>query len=179
MSMVLPDGWAGVGHVPLLVGLAVAEAVEALAPGAEPRIKWPNDVLLGGRKLAGVLCESRRGGVVVGVGVNLSRPREARPRELSTVVVSLEEEHGITLARNVLAGVVLDRFEALATVSGDALGPAALAALGARDALAGRAVVCDQIGPGVAVGIAPDGALLLDRGQGAPVRVVAGGVRLR
>jgi BirA family biotin operon repressor/biotin-[acetyl-CoA-carboxylase] ligase len=178
MSMALPDGWVAAGHLPLLVGLAVAEAVESLVPGVTPRIKWPNDVLLGGRKLAGVLCEARRGGVVVGVGVNLSKPRVGRPGELIGIATSLEEEHGSSLARSSLAGVILDRFEVLATGSVDALAPAALAALGARDALVGRSVVCYQAGPGVAAGIAPDGALLLDRGDGARVRVVAGGVRL-
>jgi BirA family biotin operon repressor/biotin-[acetyl-CoA-carboxylase] ligase len=83
------------GLVPLAAGLAVARA--AAAAGARPRIKWPNDVLVDGRKLAGVLCEIRRspaGGevVVVGIGVNVAHapgdfPGEWRERSTSLAIV--------------------------------------------------------------------------------------------
>jgi BirA family biotin operon repressor/biotin-[acetyl-CoA-carboxylase] ligase len=71
-----PDRAAQLGFV---AALAVADAVRELAPGlGEPACKWPNDVLLGGRKIAGILLESEMGKsgdlafVVVGVGVNLA-----------------------------------------------------------------------------------------------------------
>jgi BirA family biotin operon repressor/biotin-[acetyl-CoA-carboxylase] ligase len=60
--------------VPLAAGLAVAEGVERLA-GIASRLKWPNDVMVGGAKLAGILTEVEPGGgVVLGIGVNLSVP---------------------------------------------------------------------------------------------------------
>lgn len=52
----------------LLAGLAVCRAVEAYAPGA--RVKWPNDVLLGGRKCAGILTRTRGGFIHIGIGIN-------------------------------------------------------------------------------------------------------------
>lgn len=73
------------GLIPLGVGLALAQGAALL--GARPRLKWPNDVLLDGRKLAGVLCEVRRlpqGGeaVVIGVGVNVRHGLEDFAPEL-------------------------------------------------------------------------------------------------
>src|SRR5919199_45127 len=65
----------------LVAGAAVAEAVAELT-GLEPAIKFPNDVLLGGRKVAGILAEARDGRVVVGIGVNVNVPAEQLPREV-------------------------------------------------------------------------------------------------
>lgn len=89
VSVVLPhvDGMP-LGWVPLLAGLAVREAVHA-ASGLECVLKWPNDVLVpsdGDRKLAGILCEWTQGGVVVGVGVNVSSPRARLPLPSATSV---------------------------------------------------------------------------------------------
>ena len=57
---------------PLAVGLAVADAVGQFAPPTEqPMLKWPNDVLLCGRKLAGILCERHGNNVIAGIGVNV------------------------------------------------------------------------------------------------------------
>lgn len=64
---------------PLLAGLSIAEAVEHVAPSIHPQIKWPNDVLIDGAKLAGVLCERELtprqtggSGVVIGIGINVN-----------------------------------------------------------------------------------------------------------
>ena len=78
MSVVCrPSDLGGVEHLSLRVGLAVAETIERLFPDL-PRltVKWPNDLLLGGRKLAGILCEARwEGGtpawVIAAVGLNV------------------------------------------------------------------------------------------------------------
>lgn len=62
--------------VPLAAAVSLAEAVESLQPGVEVRLKWPNDLVAGGGKLGGILCQSRVAGsaawVVVGLGVNLA-----------------------------------------------------------------------------------------------------------
>ncbi len=67
--------------LPLAVPLAVCEAAEALAPGTPCRVKWPNDVWVEGRKLAGVLIEARpqEGWGVIGVGLNLAISPEEFP----------------------------------------------------------------------------------------------------
>jgi BirA family biotin operon repressor/biotin-[acetyl-CoA-carboxylase] ligase len=82
--------------LPLSIPLAVAEAAEELAPGIECGVKWPNDVLVGRRKLAGVLIEARPrdGWAVVGVGLNLTIAPDEFPRELRETATSLTIECG-------------------------------------------------------------------------------------
>jgi BirA family biotin operon repressor/biotin-[acetyl-CoA-carboxylase] ligase len=89
-----PSDPGGVEHLSLRVGLAVAQAIERLFPDL-PRltVKWPNDILLGGRKLAGILCEARwEGGapawVIAAVGLNVSNPI---PEEVSDQATRLAE----------------------------------------------------------------------------------------
>lgn len=57
--------------LPLMVGLAVAQAIEKLLDGTPAAIKWPNDVLVNGRKIAGVLCERHGDRVIAGLGINV------------------------------------------------------------------------------------------------------------
>ncbi|HEX9894649.1 MAG TPA: biotin--[acetyl-CoA-carboxylase] ligase [Gemmatimonadales bacterium] len=89
-----PAEASGMEYLSLRVGLAVADALERLLPGL-PRltVKWPNDLLLGGRKLAGILCEARwesgkPAWVVAAVGLNVSNPI---PLELSGQATALAE----------------------------------------------------------------------------------------
>lgn len=92
----------------LLAGIAVAEALEALTP-AKITLKWPNDILLGGAKLAGILIDAvphaeKLDWLVIGIGANL---RDA-PHIEGRMTTSLAA-HGITLAPQTLASTVLDR----------------------------------------------------------------------
>ena len=68
------------GWLPLLAGVAVVSAVRAVA-GVDAVLKWPNDVLAGDRKLAGILAEQAPDGsaVVIGIGLNVATPAEALP----------------------------------------------------------------------------------------------------
>jgi BirA family transcriptional regulator, biotin operon repressor / biotin---[acetyl-CoA-carboxylase] ligase len=77
--------------LPLAVPLAVCEAAEALQPGIECAIKWPNDVWVDGRKLAGALIEAKPqdGWAVIGVGLNLSISLDEFPPDLRDTAVSL------------------------------------------------------------------------------------------
>jgi BirA family transcriptional regulator, biotin operon repressor / biotin---[acetyl-CoA-carboxylase] ligase len=77
--------------LPLAVPLAVCEAAEELAPGVECAIKWPNDIWIDGRKLAGVLIEAKPqdGWAVIGVGLNLSIAPNEFPPDLRETAVSL------------------------------------------------------------------------------------------
>lgn len=85
-TAVLPDPIAGAGLVPLAAGLAVADAVRR--QGARPRLKWPNDVLLGGNKCAGVLVERHAAvdgyALLVGMGINTDWRGVERQDERST-----------------------------------------------------------------------------------------------
>jgi BirA family biotin operon repressor/biotin-[acetyl-CoA-carboxylase] ligase len=76
MSAVLDVGGIApeeVATFPLVVGLAVVKALPERIRGDKPMLKWPNDVLLGNRKLAGILCERRGDVVIAGIGVNVKR----------------------------------------------------------------------------------------------------------
>ncbi len=78
----------------LLAGLCVSLALEELS-GVKTRIKWPNDIYLGDRKLGGILCESVAGKsltAVVGIGINLSLKKEDIPPELSDILTSFSVE---------------------------------------------------------------------------------------
>jgi len=100
-----PDGW---GWLPLLTGVAVADAVRAAA-GVDAGLKWPNDVLVAGRKLAGILAEVAAGPViVVGLGLNVSLRAEEAPVDTATSLAML----GRPGDRNVLAAAVLENLAA-------------------------------------------------------------------
>jgi BirA family biotin operon repressor/biotin-[acetyl-CoA-carboxylase] ligase len=88
----------------LVAGAAVAEAIEA-ETGLRAAVKHPNDVLIGGRKVAGILAEAVEGRVVLGVGVNVSQTEDQLPRDAAKPATSLS-----------LEGAVVNRAELLATV---------------------------------------------------------------
>ena len=94
----------------LVAGGAVAEAI-AEVTGLEPTIKFPNDVLIGGRKVAGILAESADGRVVLGVGVNVNQTREQLPPETGTEPTSLRVETGAPIDRAALLAAILQRLE--------------------------------------------------------------------
>src|SRR5262245_44823123 len=74
------------GWVPMLAGVAVASALEHTA-GVDARLKWPNDVLAGGAKLAGILAERWGGAIVVGTGINVLQQRGELPVPTATSLV--------------------------------------------------------------------------------------------
>jgi BirA family biotin operon repressor/biotin-[acetyl-CoA-carboxylase] ligase len=94
----------------LVAGGAVAEAI-ADVTGIEPAIKFPNDVLVGGRKVAGILAESSEGRVVLGIGVNVNQAEEQLPRDAETEPTSLRVETGATVDRAQLLAAILARLE--------------------------------------------------------------------
>ncbi len=81
------------GAIAVRVGLALVGAVEEVAPGASPWLKWPNDLMVANRKAGGVLCEARwsgasQGWIAVGVGVNVRGPV---PAEVKASAIALAE----------------------------------------------------------------------------------------
>jgi BirA family biotin operon repressor/biotin-[acetyl-CoA-carboxylase] ligase len=94
----------------LVASGAVAEAI-AEVTGIEPAIKFPNDVLVGGRKVAGILAESSEGRVVLGIGVNANQTESQLPRDTDTEPTSLRVETGATVDRAQLLAAILARLE--------------------------------------------------------------------
>src|SRR3954453_16261733 len=98
---------------PELTGVAARACAEALAAltGLELELKFPNDVLVGGRKLAGVLAEAREERVVLGIGVNVNVTAEELPQEVDRPATSLLAETGREHDRGALLVELLDRLE--------------------------------------------------------------------
>ena len=94
----------------LVAGESVADAVAALT-GLEPAIRFPNDVLIGGRKVAGILAEASEGTVVLGIGVNVDQAADELPRESRTPATSLRIETGGEIDRAELLATILERLE--------------------------------------------------------------------
>lgn len=167
--------------LPLAVPLAVCEVAERLRPGIECKVKWPNDVHLEGRKLAGILIEARPqdGWAVLGVGLNLTIRPDDFPPELRDRATSLDPRSavlssGMPAIRNSSARVALNG--ALERWL-DADDSRVLAEWRERDALLGREVSWED-GSGVAEGIDERGYLLVRLGDGVVVALGAGDVHL-
>jgi BirA family biotin operon repressor/biotin-[acetyl-CoA-carboxylase] ligase len=94
----------------VVAGGAVAQAI-ADVTGLEPAIKFPNDVLIGGRKVAGILAESSEGRVVLGIGVNANQTLEQLPADSNTDPTSLRLELGKPVSRVRLLAAILLQLE--------------------------------------------------------------------
>ena len=94
----------------LVAGGAVAEAILEVT-GIEPTIKFPNDVLIGRRKVAGILAESSEGRVVLGIGVNANQTLEQLPADAQTEPTSLRLELGEPVSRLQLLAAILLQLE--------------------------------------------------------------------
>jgi BirA family biotin operon repressor/biotin-[acetyl-CoA-carboxylase] ligase len=92
--------------LPLAAAVAVADAA-----GPDAAIKWPNDVLLAGRKVAGILAESSDGRVVLGIGVNANQTAEQLPTDAQTEPTSLRLELGRPVDRAPLLAAILLHLE--------------------------------------------------------------------
>jgi BirA family biotin operon repressor/biotin-[acetyl-CoA-carboxylase] ligase len=167
------------GTLPLLAGLALAHALEAL--GVEATLKWPNDLLAKGRKLSGILCESRRHPsgtdvAVIGVGVNISQQRDDFPVEWRGSATSLALE-GCRTTREVVAAGFLNALEPLWVGLQDGSRASVLEAWKRRAGFWGQVVtVRTPAGPitGVARDLSVDGGLVLRLESGGEVVALAG-----
>jgi BirA family biotin operon repressor/biotin-[acetyl-CoA-carboxylase] ligase len=155
---------------PRLLPLAAGVALVQLA-GAQAQIKWPNDVLLDGRKLAGILVEGRpqERWAVLGIGLNVALRESDFPPELRgrSATLGLEPAAIEPMLVELLRG--LERWL-------NAPEPDVVQAVQARDALRGRAVRWAR-GEGVGAGIDDDGRLVVQTSDG-PVALDAGEVHL-
>jgi len=177
---------------PLAIALAAEEAAAALGKQLRADLKWPNDVLVGGKKVAGVLIEtletpstgSGRGGggeavALIGIGINVNLDVAAYP-EIADIATSLKEALGVEVAREELLAAFCNHFESLyeQALAGHR---APFQAWRERLVTLGREVVATgarEAVRGVAVDVDEDGALVIERADGRRVRVEAGDVTL-
>jgi BirA family transcriptional regulator, biotin operon repressor / biotin---[acetyl-CoA-carboxylase] ligase len=186
LSLVLrPDPAADPRLLPLLAGLAVARAVEPFCRPAKPRVKWPNDILVGGGKLSGILCaasweEKKLAYLIVGIGLNVRQVEDDFPAELRESATSLRLVAGLDWPRHDVAGAVVRSVVAMPHPS--VFDAAALQELARYDALRGREVAVEEPGTepllGEAEGIAADGSLLVRDADGTVHTLHSGTVRL-
>jgi BirA family biotin operon repressor/biotin-[acetyl-CoA-carboxylase] ligase len=162
-----PGATPNLGQLPLVLGLATAQALRGLGL-AGAACKWPNDVWWQGRKLGGLLVESRSTGLLAGCGLNVGQGPEDFPPELRDGAASLGQA-GLGLPRETVLAALLQAWEA-GVQRWRSDGWAAMAAeWQAHDALAGQRCSLSSGGQrhqGTVMGLAPDGALRLALDQG-------------
>jgi BirA family transcriptional regulator, biotin operon repressor / biotin---[acetyl-CoA-carboxylase] ligase len=173
---------ARAGQLTMCLGLGAVEGIEEVT-GVDARLKWPNDLLVNGRKLGGMLAElssedGRLDYAVLGLGlnVNVDFARDGAPPEVSALATSLLLETGREVDRVALLAAILARTEQW--YGGALAGKSPHEAWAARlDTLGRRVRVAMTVGAaveGVAVGVTPEGALLVREDSGA-VRTVWSG----
>jgi BirA family biotin operon repressor/biotin-[acetyl-CoA-carboxylase] ligase len=150
--------------LPLRAGLAVADVA-----GPAALVKWPNDVLLDGRKVAGILVEAR-GWAVLGIGVNVALDPSTLPEEVAAIAGTLGRDP------SEIDATLAELLAALETRLGQEQA-ATLTSLRERDALLGKTVRWDG-GEGIGAGIDDSGALLVHLPDGTTTALSAGEVTL-
>jgi BirA family transcriptional regulator, biotin operon repressor / biotin---[acetyl-CoA-carboxylase] ligase len=158
--MLFPPPERRLPELSLVAALAAVEAIER-ATGLAGQIKWPNDVMLSRRKVAGVLAELSEGTVVVGIGANINQRRDELPLDAPTEPASLRTITGHEHDRAPLLGSLLFQFERLYDGWRDGGLDALYAELGPRDFLRGRRITVDGE-PATAVQILRDGRLEIE-----------------
>lgn len=178
LGLELPAPAAGLSLLPFVAGLAVHRAaVDALPPGADLRLKWPNDLYLDGKKLSGLIAQARQSAsgseVVVGVGVNLAQVPPGMENEAIALAVYGEAPAPEAFARKFLGelekilatakdfSAIRDAWESAARLSA---GPVYV--VGERDALQARALL-------------PTGELLVEEADGRERKLSSEDVSLR
>jgi len=153
----------------LACGVALAEAIAASVPGVEPTLRWPNDIEVEGRKLAGILVEAPAGGrAIFGVGVNTAGSSRDAPPAVRSRLVTLPDLTGRILPRQDLLLAFLPRL--FAVLAETAARPAAFVErYRARCGLDGHPVTvfhgAERV-TGICRGIAADGSLVVDAPHG-------------
>jgi BirA family biotin operon repressor/biotin-[acetyl-CoA-carboxylase] ligase len=167
--------------ITLMAAVATAEAIEKFS-GLKPSIKWPNDILLRSRKVAGLLNEIQSEMdqihfVILGIGVNLNMDERMFPKEIRSTATSLKKEMGQTISRKAFLQSLLGELEEWYGIFLKEGGAAVLKAWRDRAQIEGKRVKVTSFGEtvaGVAVNVDSDGALILRTQDGDEKRIVAG-----
>jgi BirA family biotin operon repressor/biotin-[acetyl-CoA-carboxylase] ligase len=172
--------------ITLMAAVATAEAIERLS-GLRPLIKWPNDILLGDRKVAGLLNEiqsetDRIHFIILGIGVNLNVDKRMFPKEIRTIATSMKQEMGQAISRKDFLSSLLKQLEEWHTIYLREGSEAILNAWRDLAQIKGRQVRMTSFGEtiaGRAIDVDSDGALIIETRHGERKRVVAGDVEYR
>ena len=163
------------------MALAATRALEGLGDIA-PRIKWPNDVLIEGRKVAGVLAEGpARGPVAVGLGINVNGVPADLPEDLRDRAGFVSEYLGHEVAVGVVEKAVRQGLDATCTRLARGESALVIEALNSYDCLSGREITAAVAGStvrGIAQRWLPDGRLLMIDQEGRELKLEAGEVTL-
>ena len=170
----------------LAVGIAAAESIQEHT-GLLPRLKWPNDVQLDGRKIGGILVEGtalegRQSEAVVGIGINVNQEVTDFPAELGGSATSVRMALGRAMARADLVAGLYNSLEHWYRIFCDGEGRMILDRGRAWSAVLGQPVEVrstTERWAGLALDLDQDGALIVRDGRGALRRVVAGDVSIR
>jgi BirA family biotin operon repressor/biotin-[acetyl-CoA-carboxylase] ligase len=171
-------------QLPLLAGLAVRDAIAPLVPSVELKLKWPNDLLIGDRKLAGLLCERVHKVDVVGLGLNVNVSPHHAPPSLRHRLTSLSQAAGHDLNMTDVLIVVARRLHVMLLHRDEQPYAQILRRYDEHHALIGRRV---SISPGagetpitgICRGLDTMGRLIVkDRSRGGVKKIVAGEVKL-
>jgi BirA family transcriptional regulator, biotin operon repressor / biotin---[acetyl-CoA-carboxylase] ligase len=164
--------------VTLALGLATAQAITEAA-GIACDLRWPNDVLIAGKKCAGILVQLQDNALILGIGINVNQ--SAFPSELAQIATSLRLETGREYSREVLLDALIraidDHLETLLRTGKDAV---LRAFAEASSYVQGRAVsvdLGDKVIEGTTSGLDPQGFLILRQNDGRRTVILAGGVR--
>ena len=163
--------------VTLALGLATAEAITKTA-GIACDLRWPNDVLIGSRKCAGILAQLQDGVLLAGIGINVNHM--AFPSDIAGVATSLRQATGREQSREQLLDVLLGSIDThLETLFRDGKEPVLRAFTAASSYVYGRRVVIEGATElrGTTDGLDHQGFLTLRQDDGTRKLILAGGVR--
>ena len=172
--------------ITLMAAVATADAIQKFS-GLLPLIKWPNDILLRDRKVAGLLNEIHSEMdsihfVILGIGVNLNMDEKTFPKEIRAVATSLKIEMGQTISRKAFLQSLLLELERWYSIFFEEGSAVILKAWRDRAHIKGREVKVTSFGEtfvGTAIDVDSDGALILETGGGKQRRVMAGDIEYR
>lgn len=171
--------------LPLICGVAVVHAIQDLVP-LSVRVKWPNDVLINGKKVCGILTEmnaetDRLNYVIIGIGINVNTPADAFPPDIRHIATSLLIECATTVSRVRLVQRIFGRLELLYDTFRQSGFESIRQEWKRHSTVIGS--VCDASSPGhritgIAVDLDRDGALILQTSDGRHERIIAGDITL-
>ncbi len=187
--------------LPLRIGLAVARALDAVAPEVGTEVKWPNDIMVEGRKLGGILCEHTGRALLVGIGINVNQRLRELPSGLTPPATSLLIESGRPASRAQILERLADELQAVwsrpageiaaGEIAAGGIPADELEALNARSALRGRRLSVSgvvrhssepprRVEAFSAAGdvLLADGSLTVRDDSGARLRLIAGSVEI-
>jgi BirA family transcriptional regulator, biotin operon repressor / biotin---[acetyl-CoA-carboxylase] ligase len=157
--------------ITLALGMAAADAIDTLA-GVRCDLRWPNDVMLNGRKVAGILVNVHGDALIAGIGINVNH--SAFPPDLVAEATSVRMETGVEHSKALLLDTLLENVDRYCAFPEGEI----LRLFGARSSYVdGMRVRVDGKIEGTTAGLDASGFLILKRDDGVRITIMAGGVR--